>query len=116
MSLVAELSLENAHILLQKTVSRLIGLGATYCVACFRSFFVLVLLEGVIPFVVGGSNDQSYPNASALLDHATDNVSFLISFELTAGFLPQVFVVNIDAHLDVRPLKEGIGVCTANCR
>lgn len=40
---------------------------------------------------IGGSNDQSYPNAAALLD-----------------IVPQkVGVINIDAHFDVRPLKEG---------
>ena len=50
-----------------------------------------ILQSGSIPFVVGGSNDQSYPNASALLDR-------------TSG---QVGVINIDAHLDVRPLKKG---------
>jgi len=36
--------------------------------------------------VVGGSNDQSYPNALGLLQH-----------------YPDLDVVNIDAHLDVRP-------------
>lgn len=65
-------TLEEAHEELRKTVSQLIAAGA-------------------IPFVLGGSNDQSYPNASALLDHHRENVT----------------VVNIDAHLDVRPLKEG---------
>lgn len=40
---------------------------------------------------IGGSNDQSYPNASALLSVAPKKVG----------------VVNIDSHFDVRPLKEG---------
>ncbi|CAF1493261.1 unnamed protein product [Adineta ricciae] len=43
-----------------------------------------------IPFVVGGGNDQSYPNASGLLNNSKS-----------------IYVINIDAHLDVRPLKEG---------
>ncbi|KAJ3295253.1 hypothetical protein HDU79_009574 [Rhizoclosmatium sp. JEL0117] len=45
---------------------------------------------GSIPFIVGGGNDQSYPNASALLSH-------LETTPETIG------VINIDAHLDVRP-------------
>ena len=50
------------------------------------------LREGGIPFVVGGGNDQSYPNACALLDHQPDT---------------PLGVINVDAHLDVRPLKDG---------
>jgi formiminoglutamase len=46
----------------------------------------------VVCFSVGGSNDQSYPNAAALMN------------SLGHG---KIGVVNIDAHLDVRPLKEG---------
>ena len=38
---------------------------------------------------IGGSNDQSYPNVSALLGNAPNKVG----------------VINIDAHFDVRPLK-----------
>ncbi len=51
-----------------------------------------ILKAGGIPFVVGGGNDQSYPNASALL---------------TCKDAKEVGVVNVDAHLDVRPLKDG---------
>jgi len=51
-----------------------------------------IIQKGGIPFVVGGGNDQSYPNACALLDSKPD--------------IP-VGVINIDAHLDVRPLKDG---------
>ena len=51
-----------------------------------------ILRSGGIPFVVGGGNDQSYSNAKALLSHYTGQ---------TVG------VINVDAHLDVRPLKEG---------
>ncbi len=54
-----------------------------------RSVGKIMDLKG-IPFVVGGGNDQSYPNACALLER-NDSVG----------------VVNIDAHLDVRPLKDG---------
>ncbi|MFQ5715658.1 MAG: formimidoylglutamase [Nitrospinales bacterium] len=50
------------------------------------------LKGGGIPFIVGGGNDQSYPNASALLNQVPRH---------KAG------VVNIDAHLDVRPLEQG---------
>ncbi len=41
---------------------------------------------------MGGGNDQSFPNGHALLRD-----------EATRAF----GVINIDAHLDVRPLKEG---------
>ena len=51
-----------------------------------------ILKNGGIPFVAGGGNDQSYPNASALLG---------------CGGGKPVGVINVDAHLDVRPLKEG---------
>lgn len=51
-----------------------------------------ILKAGGVPFVIGGGNDQSYSNASAMLSHCSGQ---------TAG------VVNIDAHLDVRPLKGG---------
>jgi len=43
-----------------------------------------------IPVIIGGSNDQSYVNASAFLN-TKKNLSK---------------VINIDAHLDVRPLKD----------
>lgn len=51
-----------------------------------------VIARGGIPFVVGGGNDQSFPNAAALLERAGSNL---------------VATINIDAHLDVRPLKQG---------
>ncbi len=51
-----------------------------------------IIRQGGIPFVVGGGNDQSWPNARALLDAKPDT---------------PVGVINIDAHLDVRPLIEG---------
>jgi formiminoglutamase len=50
-----------------------------------------LIRKGAIPFVIGGGNDQSYPNACALLENTQGDIG----------------VVNIDAHLDVRPLKEG---------
>lgn len=46
----------------------------------------------MVPFVVGGGNDQSWPNGHALLSRYDKS---------------SVGVVNIDAHLDVRPLKDG---------
>jgi formiminoglutamase len=46
-------------------------------------------------FVIGGSNDQSYPNVRALMDYCIDNND-------------TIDVVNIDAHLDVRPLNNGL--------
>ncbi|KAI9221047.1 hypothetical protein BC828DRAFT_382096 [Blastocladiella britannica] len=47
------------------------------------------LQRGYVPFVIGGGNDQSYPNVRALMDVVTG---------------PSVAVINIDAHLDVRPM------------
>lgn len=66
----SDLTLEEAHQQLQVRIQELIS-------------------KGKIPFIVGGGNDQSYPNASALLANSKS-----------------VYVINIDAHLDVRPLKE----------
>ena len=51
-----------------------------------------ILDSGSVPFVVGGGNDQSYPNASALLESQLGDA---------------LGVVNVDAHLDVRPLRNG---------
>eukprot|EP01127_Copromyxa_protea_P015819 TRINITY_DN4609_c0_g1_i2.p1 TRINITY_DN4609_c0_g1~~TRINITY_DN4609_c0_g1_i2.p1 ORF type:complete len:256 (+),score=34.68 TRINITY_DN4609_c0_g1_i2:19-786(+) len=51
-----------------------------------------VVSRGGIPFVIGGGNDQSFANASG----------WMMKKE-TGSF----GVINIDAHLDVRPLKEG---------
>lgn len=97
--------------LLQKTVSKLIGLGAPPVdLPLLLSHWAASSLAGVIPFMVGGSNDQSYSNASGLLDHHTDNVRSPAPDSMSDPFdwhALQVFVVNIDAHLDVRPLKEG---------
>ena len=42
--------------------------------------------------VFGGSNDQSFPNARSLIDTYPQQ---------------KIAVINIDAHFDVRPLKEG---------
>lgn len=70
-----DLCLEEAHQRLQKRVRDL-------------------LYQEKIVFVVGGGNDQSYPNASALLDYLQSKSKSIV-------------VINIDAHLDVRPLKNG---------
>ncbi len=48
--------------------------------------------ENAIPFVVGGSNDESYCNAKGLI---------------TAFPKARIAAINIDAHFDVRPLKDG---------
>ena len=50
-----------------------------------------VIKAGAIPFVIGGGNDQSYPNALGLLKNVDDG---------------KCTVINIDAHLDVRPKKK----------
>jgi len=53
-----------------------------------------LVARGIIPFVIGGGNDQSFPNAKGLLHGLID-----------IGKAPEgVTVINIDAHLDVRPL------------
>lgn len=57
-----------------------------------------VLKAGGVPIVIGGGNDQSFANAKALLQH----------LEQTSGTNTSVGVINVDAHLDVRPLKEGL--------
>jgi len=48
--------------------------------------------DNAIPFVVGGSNDESYCNAKGLI---------------TAYPNARIGAINIDAHFDVRPLKDG---------
>ena len=48
--------------------------------------------DGFIGVVIGGGNDQSYPNAKGLMS------------SLKSG---DIGVVNIDAHFDVRPLING---------
>ena len=50
-----------------------------------------VLRKGYLPIIVGGGNDQSFPNACALIE----------TFDTG-----RIGVVNIDAHLDARPLIE----------
>eukprot|EP01120_Amphizonella_sp_Union-15-10_P009940 TRINITY_DN3882_c0_g1_i2.p1 TRINITY_DN3882_c0_g1~~TRINITY_DN3882_c0_g1_i2.p1 ORF type:complete len:305 (-),score=51.63 TRINITY_DN3882_c0_g1_i2:69-983(-) len=60
-----DISLEDAHKELTKTASQILK---------------------------SGGNDQSYPNARALLEYMNGD---------------SIGVINIDAHLDVRPLKDG---------
>ncbi|KAL7746234.1 hypothetical protein RI367_008440 [Sorochytrium milnesiophthora] len=72
----AGVSLEDAHKQLTDRVAQLVS-------------------AGFIPFVVGGGNDESYPNVSGLLAAR--------SKQMRKGLA----VINIDAHLDVRPLKDG---------
>ena len=52
------------------------------------SLALLSRTNSTIPFVIGGSNDQSYPNAKALLRSKKDK--------------EKIAVINIDAHFDVR--------------
>ena len=52
-----------------------------------------LLDDNNIAIVIGGGNDQSYCNASALMQQQPD--------------LGNIGVVNIDAHLDARPLLDG---------
>lgn len=62
--------------------------------ASLTSLTLKALSSGMIPIVVGGSNDQSYCNASAWLSH---------NEAARHGT-----VINIDAHFDVRPpLDDG---------
>ena len=68
-------SLEDAHATLTAAVSSYLA------------------VRGVIPVIVGGSNDQSYPNAAALIRQLVSSASS-----------PSLLVINVDAHLDVRPL------------
>ena len=42
---------------------------------------------------MGGSNDQSFPNARALMETFPE---------------AKVGIINIDSHFDVRPLKNGL--------
>jgi formiminoglutamase len=56
------------------------------------------LVSGAVPVVIGGGNDQSYANVRGLLAHLTNTPQ---------PTPPKVTVINIDAHLDVRPLKAG---------
>ena len=51
-----------------------------------------LLNEGYLPILVGGGNDQSFPNACALMESVGTG---------------RIGVVNIDAHLDARPLVDG---------
>lgn len=92
----------------------------------------LILASGAVPFVIGGGNDQSYANASALiqkvlaLKQQVERESVNSGHRSTTGnshsmssagcnhdniasteMTPTVGVINIDAHLDVRPLKDG---------
>lgn len=55
---------------------------------CLKEKVKMILMKGGVPFLIGGGNDQSYPNAKALL-------------QLWSNCL----VINVDAHLDVRPKK-----------
>jgi len=51
-----------------------------------------ILDDGYLTIIIGGGNDQSYCNAKALMNSQASG---------------RIGVVNIDAHLDVRPLIDG---------
>lgn len=51
------------------------------------------IMKGLLPMIIGGSNDQSYPNANAWITNKVKDQEFA--------------VINVDAHLDVRPYIEG---------
>lgn len=57
-----------------------------------KGIVLSLLRQNAVPFVVGGGNDQSFANGSALLEHAAGK---------------SIGVINVDAHLDVRELKDG---------
>lgn len=59
------------------------------------------LRAGHIPFCIGGDNSQSYCHASAWLAHRADTTGYTSSDGMGG------LVVNLDAHLDVRPYLEG---------
>ena len=60
-----------------------------------------LLKNVVLPFAVGGGNDQSYPNAAALMDYTADQ---------------PIGVINIDAHLDIPPPIRDSGSRTTSTR
>lgn len=66
-----------------------------------------LLSHQLIPFIIGGSNDQSYSNFVAFTRHLqtqqqSNNNNKNDENKLNFG------VVNIDAHFDVRPKKNGL--------
>lgn len=72
-----ELTLEQAHASLEEAVT-------------------LVLQSGKLPFIIGGGNDQSAANGRGALAYLSSS---------TATPTPRPLgIINIDAHLDVRPL------------
>ena len=81
------LSLEVAHDHLEATVGKVLA------------------RKGAIPYVIGGGNDQSAPNGRALLTAALAEAGAGASDN---GAKADVAIINIDAHLDVRPpLPDG---------
>ena len=72
-------------------------LGFDEAHAALRQLVAGVVSRGGVPFVVGGGNDQSYANARGTLDGLGASEH---AVRLTA--------VNVDAHFDVRPQKDGL--------
>ena len=71
-----ELTMEKAHQRLEERVTQILKNDAK-----------------TVPFVIGGSNDQSYPNAKGLLNTLQPN--------------QKIALINIDSHFDVRDLIDG---------
>lgn len=59
-------SLEVGHSELKSRVASILKTGIRF----FHLILFLLMDGGAVPFVVGGGNDQSYPNASALLGYS----------------------------------------------
>eukprot|EP00439_Symbiodinium_sp_Y106_P068230 s159_g11.t1 len=67
--------------------------------AGLREVVADVVQGGGIPIVIGGGNDQSAPNGFGALDGLQRKHG-------EGGVAPPLAIVNIDAHLDVRPLMD----------
>ena len=72
--------------------------------AALREVVADVVQGGGIPIVIGGGNDQSAPNGFGALDGLQRKHGGRDGGE--GGAAPPLAIVNIDAHLDVRPLMD----------
>ena len=73
------------------------GLGLEEAHARLAEVVAKIVSAGAVPFVIGGGNDQSYPNALGYLQATRGG-------QEPRGGGRAFNVVNVDAHLDVRPL------------
>jgi formiminoglutamase len=90
----AGLPLEEAHQILERTVLKVLQSGAT-------------------PFVVGGGNDQSSSNGKAFLT-ALEGSAIGGEGHSSSSKCPAL-VINLDAHLDVRPRIEPGSLIHSGC-